>query len=142
MKIRGHRFGSRSGWRAALMLLAGLCGAGCNTYSYFDVHVKLDDAGFSRTRRAVIHTCHLFLTGAVTTDTILARCSPPDSNDVGTFNYSTFTDSGSVMFTLRTFEGTGEVNKIGEGSTSLAISSGNTVAGELTVLYTGPADQL
>lgn len=141
MKILGYRLSSLFGWCAALILLAGLGSAGCNTYSYLDVHVKLDDVGFSPTRRAVIHTCHLFLTGAVTTDTVLSKCSPPDSNDVGTFNYSTFTDSGSIMFTVKTFQGTGEVNKIGEGSTSLTIASGNTVAGELTVMYTGPAAQ-
>ncbi|HVR61699.1 MAG TPA: hypothetical protein VMU50_07350 [Polyangia bacterium] len=100
--------------------------------------MKLDD-GFTLERRAMINTCHLVATGAATADTRLTGCSPPASNDVGTFDFSTFAESGTVNFTLQLFEGLGEATKLGEGSTSVPISSGNAVMGDLTVMYTGPA---
>ncbi|MEA2700065.1 MAG: hypothetical protein QOI66_4336 [Myxococcales bacterium] len=123
-----------------LCLWTGLLGAGCNTYSYAEVHVMLDDA-WSTPLRAMIHTCHLFVTGADTTDTTLKHCSPPESNDVGTFEYSTFTDSGTLNFKLKAFEGTGETNQIGDGTASVVISSGNTAVGTMTVMYIGPPPQ-
>lgn len=129
----------RARWAmVALLGLLGLGGVGCNTYSYFQVHVQLADA-FSTPRRAMIHTCHMFVTGAATDDTVLKNCSPPETNDVGVVDYSTFASSGNVTFTLKVYEGTGESNELGEGMTSLAISSGNTVKGDLMVNYTGPA---
>jgi hypothetical protein len=119
-----------------LLAVLGL-GAGCNTYSYFQIHVQLDDS-FSTPRRARIHTCHVYVTGAATDDrTFGDNCSPPKTNDVGTFDFSTFADSGTVNFDLKLFEGTGEAIKLGEAMTSLAVSSGNTVKGEITVMYTG-----
>ena len=100
----------------------------------------LDDT-WSTPLRAMIHTCHLFVTGADTTDTTLKHCSPPESNDVGTFEYSTFSDSGTLNFKLKAFEGTGETNQIGEGTASVVISSGNTAVGTMTVMYIGPPPQ-
>jgi hypothetical protein len=125
-----------------LSLWVGLLGAGCNTYSYAEVHVMLDDA-WSTPLRAMIHTCHVFVTGADTTDRTLDRCSPPASNDVGMFEYSTFTDSGTLNFKLKAFKNTGEASQdqIGEGTASVVISSGNTAVGTLTVMYIGPPPQ-
>jgi hypothetical protein len=97
----------------------------------------LDDA-WSTPLRAMIHSCHVFVTGADTTDRTLNRCSPPASNDVGMFEYSTFTDSGTLNFKLKAFEGATESNQIGEGTTSVNISSGNTAVGTITVMYIGP----
>jgi len=118
-----------------LLAVLGL-GAGCNTYSYFQIHVQRDNS-FSTPRRARIHDCHVFVSGAATAEQTLEKCSPPSSNDVGTFDFSTFADSGTVNFDLKLFEGTGEAIKLGEAMTSLAVSSGNTVKGEITVMYTG-----
>jgi hypothetical protein len=136
----GKRFGALRGIRLLLgaVLLAAVGSSGCNTYSYFDVRVKLDDS-FSPPRRGTIHSCHLFVTGAANGDFTLDRCSPPDSNDVGHFDYSTFSESGMVTFTLKLFQGVGERpdQQVGTGTTTLNISSGTTVTGDLTVMYTG-----
>ncbi|HEX3696843.1 MAG TPA: hypothetical protein VH374_15800 [Polyangia bacterium] len=125
-------------WGVALFLLAVLGAAGCDTYSYFDIHVTLTDA-FDTPTRAMINTCHVFVTGAATSDATLNKCSPPAANDVGTFDYSTFASSGTVTFTLKAYSGAGEVTEIGEGKVSVPIASGSTAKGELTVDYTGPA---
>lgn len=129
----------RIGGPALLALALAAAGAGCNTYSYLQVHVKLDETTFTSVRRATIHTCHLFVTGAATTDTQLTNCSPPPTFDVGTFDFSTFADAGTVNFDLQMFQGVGEgdANKIGDGMTSVTISSGSTAMGEITVMYTG-----
>ncbi|HEY2904174.1 MAG TPA: hypothetical protein VGL59_26535 [Polyangia bacterium] len=131
------------GWAVASLLLAGLGAAGCDTYSYFDIHVTLSDAFDMPTAlptRATIHTCHVFVTGAATSDaTLNNKCTPPTSDDVGTFDYSTFASSGMVTFTLKAYSGVGEVTEIGEGKVSVAVASGSTAKGELVVDYTGPA---
>lgn len=134
----------RPSWLGRRLGLAALCalalgGLGCNQYSYLQIHVTLDDAGFSTPRRAMINICHVYITGATKYDQVLnARCSPPDSNDVGVFDFSTFVDSGTVNFKLDLFKGPeSDATKIGEGTTSLAISSGNTAKGDLKVMYTG-----
>ena len=138
--MSGKRFGAfrRLGWLLGALLLAAVGSSGCNTYSYFEVQVNLDDS-FSPPRRGTIHSCHLFVTGAANGDFTLDRCSPPDSNNVGSFDYSTFSESGMVTFTLKMFQGVGERpdQEVGTGTTTLNISSGTTVKGDLTVMYTG-----
>ena len=43
-----------------------------------------------------------------------------------------------MTFTLKLFKGATEDIEIGEGTTALTVSSGNTVKGEIVVKYSGP----
>ena len=137
---QGKRFAGflRAGWLPGALLLAAVAGSGCNTYSYFQVSVKLDDS-FSPPRRGIVNICDVFVTGAASSEFTLKSCSQPASNDVGSFDYATFSESGMVTFTLKMFKGVGERadQEIGTGTVTLPISSGTTAKGDLVVMFTG-----
>jgi hypothetical protein len=129
----------------ALFPLALLTQA-CSTYSYFDVDLKLGDGFTNVVQVSRITNCYLNVSGADNANFQLADTAcHPDSNtlsvsrDLGKVRYSTFADSGDVTFKLTLFERdpSRPECELGHGSTTLTISSGNTVAGALTVPLTG-----
>jgi hypothetical protein len=128
-------------WFLALLPLVVSVQA-CNTYSYFDVDMKLG-TGFDVVAIGRIFSCHMFVTGAATDDFTLdyVTCHNinPGTRDIGKIQYSTFADSGSLTFTLRLFEKMeSDACQIGVGATTLAVDKSKTVAGDLTAPYTPP----
>lgn len=127
-----------------LLALAGLllAGAGCNTYHYFDVQVSFGALGVEEA--GGIKACQVVVTGADTYDIELPPTTqgakmvcPIGDNypDLGTFEYSTFTDSGNLTFTLNAFNTTQlNTNNICiSGSTTLPASSAITHTGMITL---------
>jgi len=127
--------------RAALLgaALLATSAVGCNTYSYVDFHAKIDPM-WGGLAASVITQCHMYVTGAATDDFVMnddssgARvCPPVNSNqlEITRVNYSTFAESGNLTFTLKGFTSTGEKPEcqIAEGTTTIAISKGNTAVG-------------
>ncbi|HET6279635.1 MAG TPA: hypothetical protein VFH73_01665 [Polyangia bacterium] len=140
--------GRRSSFAGLTLLAAALLGgAGCNTFSYFELDTKLDQLTFTNELSGMITVCHMKVSGATTDDFYIQKRCPPNPTptqgrfDLGLIEYSTFADSGMVTFQLQLFRGFGEriEDKIGEGTISLAVSSGNTVMGNLKVTGMAPA---
>lgn len=119
------------------LLPLALASQGCSTYSYFDVDMKLG-TDFNTVAIGRIFSCHVFVTGAASDNFTLPynKCHAidPATRDIGKVQYSTFADSGDVVFTLRLFEKMESTPcELGSGSTTLAVQSAKTVAGTLTV---------
>jgi predicted small secreted protein len=133
--------------RTSLSLLAPLLFLvqGCNTYSYFDIDLKLG-AGFNTVTKGQIHDCHVFVTGAASDDFHVdaAKCQNVDPATLlmDKIEYSTFADAGNITFTLKLFKGLGEMTacEMGEAGTTLAVQSGKTIAGSISVPYAMPAN--
>lgn len=86
---------------------ASLGAAGCNEYHYYDVRLSYDSAMFNFGERAAVQTCHVYVTGADTKDFYLnGNCTNGSGNsDVGTFEFSTYADSGNLDFTIKVYAG-------------------------------------
>jgi hypothetical protein len=132
---------------AVPMVLAGA--AGCSTYSYFDIDIRLDSSKWGSSAAAnLISTCHMFVSGATSGDFDVngdkAVCPPdPPSTDVGVIKYSTFADSGNVTFTLKAYQGAGQTDacETGEGTVTLPLALGHTSSGTLMIAPTGKTCQ-
>jgi hypothetical protein len=127
----------------ALALLAAPVTMGCNTYHYFDIDVEFGPV--TSQQASQLQLCVLLVSGAdshqgdfpssVAGDS--TSVCPPISNypKMGTFEYSTFTDSGSLTFTVN---GYGKVTASSDflctsGSTSINASSEITQSGTITM---------
>lgn len=130
-----------------LFLLAAvplaLAGAGCNTYSYLNVDMKVDPS-FPSLAESTVTSCRVFVSGAASDSFPLADtvCPPaPTTNrlEIGIVDYSTFADSGNVTFLLKMYNGTQQTDTclVGSGTTSVAISSGKIATGMLTATVNG-----
>jgi hypothetical protein len=120
-----------------ILLPFAFAAQGCGNFSYFDVDMKLG-TDFNVVAIGRIFSCHVFVTGAASDDFTLPynKCHAINTGtrDVGTFQYSTLADSGNVTFTLRLFERMESAGcELGNGAVTLAVDSGKTVAGTLTV---------
>jgi hypothetical protein len=88
----------------ALPLLAVVLGglaSGCSTYHYYDIDVKFMTP-VTETQVSVMKLCLVDISGA-TSDEITLDCPPVNFPDMGTFEYSTFADSGPITFTFNGF---------------------------------------
>jgi hypothetical protein len=96
---------------ALSLALTSLGAAGCNEFHYYDIHLRYDDAMFATVTSTLVsrvRICHVYVTGADTKDFYLGgTCtnSSPTTN-IGTFEFSTFADSGTLNFTIKTYVGT------------------------------------
>jgi hypothetical protein len=118
-----------------------LTGAGCNTFHYFDITVSFGSIGIEEA--GGIKGCQMLVSGA-DTDVQVLRSTPdntlicPIANNfpiLGVFEYSTFTDSGNLTFTLNAYNATPLTNDVLciSGSTTLAASSAITHSGSITL---------
>ncbi|HXJ19824.1 MAG TPA: hypothetical protein VMT03_06280 [Polyangia bacterium] len=122
---------------AALLLLAG----GCNSYHYFDITVDFGSVSFEEA--GGIKRCEVFVSGADTDNFVLPSTGakrvacPIDSNwpELGTFEYSTFTDSGSLTFTMNAYNMTPPMDSYicVSGATTLSASSAITQTATITL---------
>jgi hypothetical protein len=84
----------------AVVLGAALVG-GCNTYHYYDIDVKFMSP-FTESQASVMKLCLVDVSGAAS-DTLALDCPPDKYPDLGTFEYATFADSGTITFTFDGF---------------------------------------
>jgi len=133
-------------WLWLFLLPVAVLTQGCSTYSYFDVDLKLGDGFTNVVQVSRITNCYLAVAGADNGNFQLPATScHPDSNtlaasrDLGKIRYSTFADSGDITFTLTLYERdpSRPECELGHNSTTLTVSSANTVAGTITVGLTG-----
>src|SRR5215470_15835118 len=110
---------ARPRWALAGLLLAlPLAGSGCHDFKYVDVAVRFDPTpaqgqttGFDSASAFTVNICRVNVSGAATDSFVLPEGSCPnrlnknDPLNVGTFEYSTFADSGNITFTLQAFQG-------------------------------------
>jgi hypothetical protein len=124
----------------ALVLLA--CGAGaCNSYSYYDLTLKLN-TNFNITKTGSIEHCRLDISGAASDSVELddTVCRTAFTGDLGTVEYSTFADSGSITFTLRLFQDpeSNALCLLGEGATTLEAAKAVRRTGTITATAPAP----
>jgi hypothetical protein len=114
------------------VVLGGLT-SGCNTYHYYDIDVKFSSP-FTSTQASVMKLCLVNITGAAS-DTLVLDCPPEKYPDMGTFEYSTFADSGSITFTFNAFYDAPQSpsTQCPSGSTSLPASEQITQMGSITL---------
>jgi hypothetical protein len=116
-----------------LALLGGLTG-GCNTYHYYDIDVKFMSPVTS-TEVSVMKFCLIDVTGAAS-DTLILDCPPANFPSWGTFEYTTFVDSGSLTFTFNGYLDTPRSSSnqcTSLGQTTLTASDQITQTGTITV---------
>ncbi|HSY41413.1 MAG TPA: hypothetical protein VLA79_17870 [Polyangia bacterium] len=120
-----------------LPLLAAVLGAalfgGCNTYHYYDIDVKFMSP-VTETQVSVMKLCLVDVSGAAS-DTLVLDCPPAKFPDLGTFEYATFADSGTITFTFNGFYDLPQSssNQCTSSPTSLTASDQITQTGTITI---------
>ncbi len=120
--------------------------AGCNTYHYYDIDVSFGTIPIEQA--SLLQVCELVVSGAdskTTTfpSTIIGLAPneksvcPIDSNwpNMGTFEFSTFADSGTLDFTVNGYKGlpVSSDNLCTSGSASIPAGSAITTPGMVTM---------
>jgi hypothetical protein len=133
-----------------LVLVAVVLGAsltaGCKSYHYYDIDVKFM-SGFTLENAGMIQICTLNVSGAdhgafafPDNDSTKGPVCPIQSNwpDLGTFEYSTFEDSGTLNFLVSAYNMTAPVpaNCFAAGSLSVDATSAITTSDTLTLSMT------
>jgi hypothetical protein len=116
-----------------LALVLGGLTSGCNTYHYYDIDVKFMTP-FTSTQASVMKLCLVDVTGGAS-DTVQLECQPANFPDMGTFEYSTFVDSGSLTFTFNAFYDAppSSSSQCTSGSTTVPATEQITATGTITV---------
>ena len=114
------------------VVLGGLA-SGCNTYHYYDIDVQFMSP-VTATEVSVMKLCLIDVSGAAT-DEVTLDCPPVNFPDMGTFEYSTFADSGPITFTFNGFFDVpkSSSNQCTSHNTTLTASSQITQTGTITV---------
>ncbi|HEY4184135.1 MAG TPA: hypothetical protein VGP07_03660 [Polyangia bacterium] len=122
-------------------LALGFSLVGCGQISYFQVEVTVDGTvGGNTGTLKQINSCEVMTSGAVSdeTDFTLSSCSSSasyaDHPVIGTFEYGTTKDSGTVTFKILLKDGS--LNTLGQGSVDGNISAGKITPLELHVTDT------
>jgi hypothetical protein len=122
--------------------VALLGAAGCDSYHYYDMSLVLGST-FTTALVGEAQLCKVNISGADSHEFNLTNCgvNSNDSNipDVGTFEFATFADSGTLTFTVDAYNGiTPTPNCLyGSGMTSQPASSQITQMGTITLQVTG-----
>jgi hypothetical protein len=118
------------------LLLAGA--SGCNTYKYFEIHASFDPTTLQSNMTGVIKDCFITVSGADSDRFRLNHCPPPSSStaplDIGTFEFATFADSGTLTFQFDGFAGMAQMPRctIATGkSMPIAVTGETTISGNL-----------
>ena len=92
------------------LAVSALGAAGCNEFHYHDIKVRYDSSMFNTNailsnEVSRVRICHVYVSGADTKDFYIGgACTNGSPNtDVGTFEFSTFADSGTLNFQLKTY---------------------------------------
>ena len=125
-----------------LALALGALGAGaCDSYHYYDMDLQFDTAANKFTTATVgeAQLCRVQISGADSHEFDLADCSLNSDNsnipDVGTFEFATFADSGTLTFTVNAYTSLNPTDAclFGVGTTSVTATSQVTYTGKITI---------
>jgi hypothetical protein len=130
-----------------ILAAALLGGAGCSQYKYFDIHVAFDPSMYDISTTQLVRDCRVTVSGKASSVFTLPPGVCPnrhtamdntDPLDAGTFEFSSFADSGSLIFTVETFEGAGlqPQCKSGEGSATVPVVGMSMIKGEVVIKKT------
>ena len=103
---------------ALAFLLTAACAKDENTYTYFLVHVRLDETKYDQTRLPEIGGCSVKVNGTAGDWASFALNACPLGHtpyDVGTFEYATTKTKGTIRFAV-TFKGASVTNVLAEGT--------------------------
>jgi hypothetical protein len=133
--------------RAFRSLLLGLVvlaagSIGCKDYTYYDVHVTFDAAGFAGTIGSV-QACHMFVTGAETHDFDISdntrACPPPNVGlDMGVWEYASLADSGQLTFTMKVYNKMAEFDSCHQGQAASLVGQGSAMVTLPAPMTTNP----
>ena len=130
-----------------LALALGALGAGgCDSYHYYDMDLQFDTSAKKFTTATVgeAQLCRVQISGADSHEFDLADCSLNSDNsnipDVGTFEFATFADSGTLTFTVNAYTSLNPTDAclFGVGTTSVTATSQVTNKGKITIEPMGP----
>jgi hypothetical protein len=128
--------------------LAALAAAGCNDFHYYDITVSFNinqtTGGYPQTEVASVQTLLFGVSGA---DSGSFRIGPnanglplvSGATNLGTVEYSTFADSGTLNFTVQAFNSTRTTQdcKTGEGTKAVMATSASTTTDAVIINKTG-----
>jgi|SRR5436190_3494600 len=126
------------------LALAAAGAAGCNEFHYYDITLSFNGdstaaQGFKTGEIGNIQVCVVTVSGA---DSGSLRIGPHQQglpvmvgSLVGTFEYSTFADSGTLTFTVDAYDATSTTPdcKVGSGSVNIMATSTTTNTGMVVV---------
>ena len=129
-------------------LSALLLSVGCNEFKYIEVPVSFNPANLDSSQTGYIYQCWITVSGADSAEFRLAdgKCPKRPAGvaplDVGTFEYSTFADSGSLTFKLEAYMAPGMQQncKLGEGSTTVLLSGATTITATMPLVVSKVGD--
>jgi hypothetical protein len=105
---------------------------GCSTYHYFDITITAATP-VTETETSSMTTGQIVVTGA-DSETVLVAGPGGNFPSFGTFEYATFTDSGSLTFTYNGYQQNVDPNAVcTTGSTNMTASSEITQMGAITL---------
>lgn len=125
---------------ALALAVTALGAAGCDTYHYYDMDLMFSSAWVNGINSAgAAQLCKVSISGADSHDFSLNSCGIMTNNsnypDVGTFEFATFADSGTLTFTVNAYNGTPPTAAclFGSGTTTMNASSTITQKGTITI---------
>jgi hypothetical protein len=124
---------------ALALAVVALGAAGCDTYHYYDMDLQFSSSFGGITVAGMAQNCVVTISGADSHSFSLVNCSINTDNsnypDVGTFEFATFADSGTLTFTVNAYNGIPYTPAclFGVGTTSLPASSQVTTKGSITI---------
>ncbi len=130
-----------------ILAAALLGGAGCSEYKYFDIHVTFDPSTYDISTTQEVRDCRVTVSGPASSVFTLPEGNCPnrhttadgsDPLDAGTFEFSSFATSGTMMFKVETFSGLGlkPECKSGEGTASVPVSGMSMIPGLVVIKRT------
>ena len=141
------------GWLTRALPLVAVLGlgsagmSGCHTYKYVDVTASFDQATIDDSLIGSIDHCKILVTGADSNGPgfRLAKCpnrSLADPHVIGTFEYSTFADSGTLNIALRGYAGMVEKPEclVADGTVAVPLTADMVIMTALTAKGTGTAN--
>ena len=137
-------------WLAALAVLS-LGSVGCDTYHYFDVKVVFDETSLPIDAAGNLKFCEVVVSGADKRLEQLPTESAQSSNSkvvcpigsnyptLGTFEYTTFTDSGKLTFTFQGYYDTPAMSSFQCATGSIDFNADSTITQSGTMMVSsGP----
>jgi hypothetical protein len=124
--------------------LAAVTAAGCNDFHYYDIHVTFNTdpatSGFGPNEPSKIQVAVFSVSGADNGNWAIGPNRQglplaPGFTDLGIVEFSTFADSGNLVFKVEAYDSTSTVPncKVGEGTTTINATSASTTDGMLSV---------
>jgi len=137
----------RAGWSGRALALAVALGAGgCHTYKYVDVTASFDEATLDDSQIPLINRCRILVTGADSNGPgfILPKCpnrALADPHVIGTFEYSTFADSGTLNIELKGYAGSVDKPEclVADGTVQVPLTADMVIMTALTAKNAIPA---